>query len=118
MQIVSAYQELGSYRAVAKVCGTTPKTVRRVIDRQRAGGLPPPRKERERNTDAVADLVTERVVASDGRISAKRLLPVARAAGYSGSARNLRRLVAEAKARHRVERRVYRPWVPAPAGTW
>jgi len=116
MQIVSAYQELGSYRAAAKACGTTPKTVRRVIERQRAGGLAPPRKERERNTDAVADLVAERVAASDGRISAKRLLPVARAAGYAGSARNLRRLVAEAKARHRRERRVYRPWVPSPGG--
>ena len=33
-----------------------------------------------------------------GRISAKRLLPAARAAGYAGSARNFRRLVAEVKA--------------------
>lgn len=116
MQIVSAYNELGSYRAAAKLCGTTPKTVRRVIERQRAGGLAPPRKERARNTDAVVDLVTERVVASDGRISAKRLLPLARAAGYGGSARNLRRVVAKAKARHRTSRRVYRPWVPSPGG--
>jgi transposase len=116
MQIVSAYQELGSYRAAAKACGTTPKTVRRVMERQRAGGLAPPRKERGKNTDAVAGLVTERVVATDGRISAKRLLPLARAAGYEGSARNLRRLVADAKARHRRERRVYRPWVPVPGG--
>lgn len=116
MQIVSAYQELGSYRAAAKACGTTPKTVRRVVERRRAGGVAPPRKERERNTDPVADLVAERVAATDGRISAKRLLPVARAAGYEGSARNLRRAVAEAKARHRRERRVYRPWVPSPGG--
>lgn len=116
MQIVSAYNELGSYRAAAELCGTTHKTVRRVIERQRAGGVAPPRKQREKNTDAVAGLVTERVVASDGRISAKRLLPVARAAGYEGSARNLRRLVAEAKAGHRLKRRVYRPWVPSPGG--
>ena len=116
MQIVSAYNELGSYRAAAKLCGTTHKTVRRVVERQRAGGLPPPRKEREKNTDQVADLVAERVRVSDGRISAKRLLPVTRAAGYAGSARNLRRLVADAKARHRRQRRVYRPWVPAPGG--
>lgn len=116
MQIVSAYNELGSYRAAAKLCGTTPKTVRRVVERQRAGGLAPPRTQRPRNTDAVADLVTERVKVSDGRISTKRLLPVARAAGYSGSARNLRRLVADAKALHRRERRVYRPWVPSPGG--
>lgn len=116
MQIVSAYNELGSYRAAAKLCGTTPKTVRRVLERQHAGGLAPPRREREKNTDSVVDLVAERVKASDGRISAKRLLSVARAAGYVGSARNLRRVVAEAKARHRTARRVYRPWVPSPGG--
>jgi transposase len=116
VQIVSAYHELGSYRAAAKLCGTTHKTVRRVVERQRAGGLPPPRKERPKNTDGVAELVAERVGATDGRISAKRLLPAARAAGYEGSARNLRRLVAEAKAAHRRNRRVYRPWVPAPGG--
>jgi hypothetical protein len=116
VQIVSAYNELGSYRAAAKLCGTTHKTVRRVIERQRAGGLAPPRKERQKNTDQVADLVAERVAATDGRISAKRLLPLARSAGYQGSARNLRRAVAEAKARHRRHRRVYRPWVPAPGG--
>jgi transposase len=118
VQIVSAYNELGSYRAAAKLCGTTHKTVRRVVQRQRGGGLAPPRKQRPKNTDQVAELVAERVRATDGRISAKRLLPVARVAGYAGSARNLRRLVAEAKARHRRERRVYRPWVPAPGGTW
>ena len=36
-----------------------------------------------------------------GRISAKRLLPAARAAGYDGSDRNFRRLVAQEKAKYR-----------------
>ena len=36
-------------------------------------------------------------------MSAKRMLPIARAAGYEGSARNFRRLVAEAKALWRNE---------------
>ena len=53
---------------------------------------------RVRNFAEVTDLVAERVEKSAGRISAKRLLPIARAAGYEGSARNFRRLVAEAKA--------------------
>ena len=44
------------------------------------------------------ELVAERVDKSAGRISAKRLLPIARAAGYEGSARNFRRLVTESKA--------------------
>lgn len=65
------------------------------------------------NTDAVRDLIHERVAATDGRITAKRLLPRARAMGYAGSARNFRRAVAEIKAAYRHRRRVYRPWVPS-----
>lgn len=42
-------------------------------------------------------LVAERVQRSKGWISAKRLLPAARTAGYTGSDRNFRRLVAAAK---------------------
>jgi transposase len=45
----------------------------------------------------VAALAAERVEKTSGRISAKRLLPAARAAGYAGSERNFRRLVAEQK---------------------
>ena len=52
---------------------------------------------RGRNYDGVAVLVAERVSKTSGRISAKRLLPAARAAGYGGSDRNFRRLVAETK---------------------
>ena len=46
-----------------------------------------------------------RVEESNGQISAKRLLPIARAAGYEGSARNFRRLVAEQKALWRKDHR-------------
>src|SRR5262249_5969698 len=50
-----------------------------------------------------------------GRISAKRLLPAARAAGYAGSPRNFRRLVAAAKQAWRAEhRRGRRPAVWSP----
>ncbi|WP_081495032.1 IS21 family transposase [Mycolicibacterium chubuense] len=101
MDIISAYQQLGSYRAAAEQCGTTHKTVRRVVakfEADQAGVVPAPRVERGHNYDAVTDLVAERVEKSKGRISAKRLLPIARAAGYQGSARNFRRLVADAKA--------------------
>jgi transposase len=62
----------------------------------------------------VTELITERVRTTDGRISAKRLLPLAQAAGYTGSARQFRRAVAETKAAWRTQRRTYRPWVPVP----
>ena len=68
-----------------------------------------------RNYDAVAELVAARVKATSGRISAKRLLPAARAAGYAGSARNFRRLVAERKQAWREEHhRGRRPAVWSP----
>src|SRR5712664_3346008 len=115
MDIIAAYREVGTYRGAAALSGTTPKTVKRVIARHEAGGGAPERSSRERNFDVVAGLVAERVEKSQGRISAKRLLPAARAAGYAGSDRNFRRLVAEQKALWRREHhRGRRPAVWSP----
>ncbi len=33
MDILAAYRDLGSYRAAADLCGTTHKTVRRMLER-------------------------------------------------------------------------------------
>jgi len=112
LDILSAYAELGSFRSAAALCGTTHKTVRRVVERR--SRPPVERPPRPKNTEALTALIAEKVRSSDGRISAKRLLPVCRAEGYTGSARNLRRAVAELKAAHRRDRRVYRPWAPVP----
>jgi transposase len=112
LDIVTAYNELGSFRAAAVLCGTTHKTVRRVIERRAEPATERPT--RPKTTDALTDLIAERVRATDGRISAKRLMPACQAAGYGGSPRHLRRAVAEAKAAWRHQRRVYRPWVPIP----
>jgi transposase len=118
MDIISAYQQVGSYRGAAELCGTTPKTVKRVVEKfeaDQAGDSPQPRVERAHNYDAVAELVAERVKKSQGRMSAKRMLPVARAAGYDGSARNFRRLVAQVKVLWRNEHhRGRRPAVWSP----
>jgi transposase len=115
MDIISAYREVGSYRGAAAISGTTPKTVRRVIARHESGGAPPARVPRGHNYDAVVDLVAERVERSKGRITAKRLLPAARAAGYAGSARNFRRLVSARKTLWRSDNhRGRRPAVWSP----
>ena len=113
MDIASAYREVGTYRGAADICGTTPKTVKRVVlaAETAAAGVDAVR----HNYDAVRDIVVDRVAKTKGRISAKRLLPVARAAGYRGSSRNFRRLVAETKARWRADHhRGRRPGVWAP----
>lgn len=117
MDIVAAYQQVGTYRAAAEICGTTHKTVKRVIDRAQAGEVgPTPRVSRVHNYDSIVELVAQRVASARGRVSAKRLLPVAVAAGYAGSARNFRRLVAEQKSSWRSRNGGYqrRPAVWAP----
>ena len=100
MDIESAYREVGTFRGAAEICSTTPKTVRRVVLAARRTSAVP---ETPHNYDQVRDLVAARVEKTKARISAKRLLPVARAAGYGGSARNFRRLVAEEKVAWRTE---------------
>ena len=104
MDMYAAYQEVGTYRAAAQICGTTDKTVKRAVASARGAEAHRHRREGvvEHNYDDVADIIAERVERTEGRISAKRLLPVVRAAGYEGSARNFRRAVAEAKAEWRV----------------
>jgi transposase len=118
MDILAAYRDVGSYRGAAEICGTTHKTVRRVVERHNAGGGLPPRRDRGHNYEVVRGLVAEKVRKTEGRISAKRLLPAARAAGYRGSARNFRRLVAEVKAAWRAgHHRGRRPAVWSPGDT-
>ncbi len=114
MDILSAYREVGTYRAAADICGTTPKTVKRAV-------LADAEKNEAtvevvvRNYDDVRDVVAERVAKTQGRITAKRLLPVAVAAGYDGSARNFRRLVADEKKKWRMSNhRGRRPGVWSP----
>jgi transposase len=115
MDIIAAYREAGTYRGAAQIAGTTHKTVGRVIARHEAGGAAPERAPRGHNYDGVAALVAERVEKTSGRISAKRLLPAARAAGYAGSLRNFRRLVAaEKQAWRREHHRGRRPAVWSP----
>ena len=127
MNIVEKYRELGSYRAAGLACGVDHKTVKAVVARAERGEVEVTRAPvaREHNYDAVADVVRAKVDKTRGRISAKRLLPVARAEGYGGSERNFRRLVAEVKADYRRHGRVFRPWRPAAGeflaidyGTW
>lgn len=114
MNIIAAFNEVGTFRGAAAMCGCDPKTVKRALEhpvvetsRKRA--------EREHNYDPVRELVAKKISSTRARITAKRLLPEARAAGYGGSARNFRRLVAKAKRDWRAgNHRGRRPAVWAP----
>ena len=117
MDVIAAYETVGTYRGAAEMCGTTHKTAKRIVEAHQAGlaGEPIERRDRGHNYDQVVDLVSQRVATTQGKISAKRLLPAARTAGYEGSARNFRRLVSEAKqVWRRDHHRGRRPgvWLP------
>lgn len=113
MDVIAAYRELGSFRAAAELTGTTHKTVRRIVEQEALGPKEPT--PRGHNYEEVKEIVRARVQRTNARITAKRLLPEARAAGYVGSDRNFRRLVADEKERfRRSNHRGRRPGVWAP----
>ena len=114
LDIVTAYREVGTFRGAAEICGVTHKTVKRTVERDESGEA---RAGRGHNYEIVRALVAGKVEDTKGKISAKRLLPTARAAGYAGSARNFRRLVAQEKAAYRrrqARERSRRPAVWSP----
>jgi transposase len=121
VEIIALYEELGSYRAVATLVGCDHKTVKRYVEL--AGELGPlaPTRRRARVTDDHRGLIAERVEQTRGRITARRLLRLLRAAGYEGSERSLRRAVAEERRAFRErearEGRAFRPWRSGP-GEW
>ena len=55
MDMHAAYREVGSYRAAAEICGTTPKTVKRSVEAARAAGSGPVPGEVRHNYDGVAE---------------------------------------------------------------
>jgi transposase len=114
LDVITAYRKVGTYRGAAEMCGVTHKTVKRIIEKDRAAAE---RVERRKNYESVRALVATEIDDTKGKISAKRLLPTARAAGYAGSDRNFRRLVAQERSKYRQQQareRSRRPavWTP------
>lgn len=113
LDIVIAYRQVGTYRGAAEMCGVAHKTVKRAVERAEAGSAAAERLARRRNYESVRALVAKEIDDTNGKISAKRLLPTAIAAGYAGSARNFRRLVAQERSKFRQGKAVARARRPA-----
>ncbi|HET6550195.1 MAG TPA: IS21 family transposase [Solirubrobacter sp.] len=120
MEILEAFDLVGTYRGAAALVGCDHKTVARLVElRARAGGGALVVVPRARPAvDPFAGKIAEWVDRSKGSIHAdvahQRLL----AMGYLGSERTTRRAVAAAKRSWRAEHgRRTRPWIPEP-GLW
>ena len=82
MDVIAAYRDVGTYRGAAAVCGTTHKTVRRIIEAHQAAteGVVPVAVVRPRNYDQVIELVADRVKSTSGGATGRGFLAAARAA--------------------------------------
>src|SRR3954471_5804702 len=120
MEILEAFDLVGSYRGAAVLVGCDHKTVARLVElRDQAGGgaLSPASRARPA-VDPFAEKIAEWVDRSKGSIGADAAHQRLVAMGYLGSERTTRRAVARAKRAWRAEHgRRTRPWIPEP-GLW
>lgn len=119
MEILEAFDLVGTLRGAAELAGCDPKTVAHYVkEREGAGGdwrrgrRPRPR------VDEFAAKIDEWVDRSKAKVRADKVHERLVAMGYLGSERTTRRAVAEAKrAWRRGHGRRTRPWIPEP-GLW
>ena len=118
MEILAAFDLVGSLRAAADLAGCSHHTVARLVAERDAGGDDPPRVCRPRLIDEFLPKVEEWVELSNGKIRADKAHDKLVAMGFTGSERSSRRAVAQVKKQYRLgNARVHRPWVTEP-GLW
>ena len=119
MEILEAFDLVGTLRGAAELAGCDHKTVAHyVAERDRAGGCWRRGRRPRPRVNGFADKVDELVDRSRAKIRADKVHERLVAMGYRGSERTTRRAVAEAKRRWRREHgRRTRPWIPEP-GLW
>ena len=119
MNMLEAFDVAGSLRGAGELAGVSHHTVARYVAERDAGELAGdgPRRRGGSSIRSLAK-IEEWVERSHAKIRADRCHDKLKALGFEGSARTVRRAVAEVKANHRRgRRRVYRPWIPEP-GMW
>lgn len=119
MEILEAFDLVGTLRGAAELAGCDHKTVAHYVGEREAGGGDWRRKGRPcPRTDEHTEKIAELVERSQGKVRADKVHERLVAMGYRGAERTTRRAVARAKAAYCAgHRRVTRPWVPEP-GLW
>jgi len=118
MEILAAFDLLGSVRAAADMAGCSHHTVARLVAERDSAGDLPPRVCRARLVDEFLPKIEEWVEKSKGKIRGDVVHDKLVAMGFTGSERSSRRAVAAIKRNYRLgNARVHRPWVTEP-GLW
>lgn len=120
MEILEAFDLTGSFRAAGELADCSHHTVETYVARRDAGLLVERLDPvvRARLIDPFLPKLEEWVERSQGKIRGDVVFEKLGPLGFDGSARTVRRALAEVKANYRAgRRRVYRPWITEP-GMW
>ena len=119
MEILAAFDLLGSARAAADFAGCSHHTVARLVAERDTADVPtPPREKRSMLIDEYLPKIEEWVEHSKGRVRADIAHDKLLALGFTGTERTTRRAVARVKRAYRLgHTRVHRPWITEP-GLW
>ena len=116
MEILEAFDLVGSYRGAAELAGCDHHTVKHYVARRDAGRSPEAGVVRASMIDAFRPKIDEFVARSGGEIRADVVHDKLTAMGFAGTDRTTRRAVAEAKKVWRAgTRRVYAGGSPSRA---
>ncbi len=118
MEILEAYDLVGTYRGAARLAGCDHHTVQRYVERRETAADPAVAGPRPSMIDGYRAKIEELVVRSEGDIRADVVHERLVAMGFDGTDRTTRRAVAAAKRGFAAgRRRVFRPWITEP-GSW
>ncbi|MEX2549384.1 MAG: IS21 family transposase, partial [Nitriliruptoraceae bacterium] len=117
MEILEAYDLVGTYRGAARLAGCDHHTVQHYVERRDAAADPAAAMPRSSVIDDYRPKIEELVERSEGDIRGDVVHERLVAMGFEGTDRTTRRAVAEAKGHFAVgRRRVFRPWITEPGG--
>jgi transposase len=117
MEILEAYDLVGTYRGAAELAGCDHHTVKHYVQRRDAGLPPGAKTERPSVIDPYRAKIEELVDRSNGKIRGDVVFDKLTAMGFDGSYRTTRRALEQAKDAYGAgRRRVYRPWITEPGG--
>lgn len=117
MEILEAYDLVGTYAGAASLMGCSHHTVERHVHARDSGRPIAVRRTSARLTDPFEPKIMEWVERSTGKIRGDKIHEKLVAMGYTGSSRTTSYAVRRAKAMYRAETaRVHKPWLAEPGG--